>query len=243
MLVAAPPASAVHIVWDWNGTLLDDLDHMVDAVSACQEAIGEPPVDASTYRRQHCLPGRAFHDRLCGRPVTDAEWPTITRTFAEHMAARKPPLRAGATRLLESVSRRKHTQSLLSLTDDPQLRREVEQTGLTNVFERIDGRHEQGTPKSEALRSHLAALGEPDRRRVVLIGDTTDDAEAARTCGVRAVLHTGGFEPLEKLRTAGAPVVDSLTAAAQLAVEHPSRTSEQPTIPDIVLGRDTRRHR
>lgn len=241
-----PPASPVlpvHIVWDWNGTLLNDLDHMVDAVSACQEAIGEPPVDAATYRREHCLPGRAFHDRLCGRPVTDAEWPTITRTFAEHMAARTPPLRAGAARLLESVARRGHTQSLLSLTGDPQLRREVEQTGLTRVFERIDGRHEPGTAKSVALEQHLRALGERDRRRVVLIGDTTDDAEAARACGVRAVLHTGGFEPPEKLRTAGVPVVDSLNAAARLAVEQPTRTSEQPTIPDIVPRPDSRRHR
>ncbi|MFJ8774595.1 HAD family hydrolase [Streptomyces microflavus] len=242
-----PPSSPVppvqHIVWDWNGTLLADLDHMVEAVSACQEAIGEPPVDAATYRQRHCLPGRAIHDRLCGRPVTDAEWPTITRTFAEHMAARNPPLRAGAARLLESVARRKHTQSLLSLTDDPQLRREVEQTGLTRVFERIDGRHEPGTAKSVALEQHLRALGARDRRRVVLIGDTTDDAEAARACGVRAVLHTGGFEHLEKLRTAGVPVVDSLRAAAQLAVEQHTRLSEQPTIPNVPLGRDTRLQR
>ncbi|MFE2257868.1 HAD family hydrolase [Streptomyces cyaneofuscatus] len=243
LLVAAPTASAVHIVWDWNGTLLDDLSCMVDAVSACQEAIGEPPVDAATYRRQHCLPGRALHDRLCGRPVTDAEWPTITRTFAEHMAARHPPLRAGAAALLESVARRKHTQSLLSLTDDPQLRREVEQTGLTPVFERIEGRHEPGTAKSVALEQHLRMLGVRDRRRVVLIGDTTDDAEAARACGVRAVVHTGGFEPLEKLRTAGVPVVDSLRAAVQLAVERPTRISEQPALPNVPLGRDTRRPR
>ncbi|MFD4592878.1 HAD family hydrolase [Streptomyces rubiginosohelvolus] len=239
----AQPVHPVHIVWDWNGTLLDDLDRMVDAVNRCREAIGEPRVDVATYRQEHCLPIRLFHGRLCGRPVTDSEWATVQRIFAERMAARLPPVRTGAAALLLRMAEQGHTQSLLSLTADAQLRREVAQTHLDIFFRRIDGRHEPSTPKSEALRSHLAALGEPERRRVVLIGDTTDDAEAARTCGVRAVLHTGGFEPLEKLRTAGAPVVDSLTAAAQLAVEHPSRTSEQPTIPDVVLGRSTRRHR
>lgn len=238
MLVAAPPASAVHIVWDWNGTLLDDLSCMVDAVSACQEAIGEPPVDAATYRRQHCLPGRAFHDRLCGRPVTDAEWPTITRTFAEHMAARNPPLRAGAARLLESVTRRNHTQSLLSLTDDPQLRREVKQTGLTRVFQRIDGRHEPGTAKSVALEQHLRTLGAHDRRRVVLIGDTRDDARAAQACGLRAVLHSGGFEPAEQLRTAGVPVVHSLDAAVRLAIER----SPRPPQPGLLDDKVDQRH-
>ncbi|MFD4123947.1 HAD family hydrolase [Streptomyces globisporus] len=237
------PAQPVHIVWDWNGTLLDDLSVMVDAVSACQEAIGEPAVDAATYRQQHCLPGRAFHDRLCGRPVTEAEWSVITETFAEHMAARHPPLRAGAARLLAGISAQGHTQSLLSLTADARLRREVAQLHLDNFFRRIDGRHAPAIPKSNALQRQLAALGEPDRRRVVLIGDTTDDAEAARACGVRAVLHTGGFETLEKLRTAGTPVVDSLNAAARLAVEQPTRASEQTSIPDSVPRRDTRRHR
>ncbi|MEW1615639.1 MULTISPECIES: HAD family hydrolase [unclassified Streptomyces] len=234
----------MHIVWDWNGTLLDDLDHMVDAVNRCREAIGEPHVDAATYRQEHCLPIRRFHDRLCGRPITNSEWATVQRTFAEQMAARlPPPMRTGAAALLFRIAERGHTQSLLSLTADAQLRREVDRTHLDIFFRRIDGRHEPSTPKSEALQLHLAALGEPDRRRVVLIGDTTDDAEAVRACGVRAVLHTGGFEPLEKLRTAGVPVVDGLNAAAQLAVEQPTRTSEQPTIPDIVRGRDTRRHR
>ncbi|MFD8114364.1 HAD family hydrolase [Streptomyces microflavus] len=241
-----PPASPVlpvHIVWDWNGTLLDDLYHMVNAVNRCREAIGEPRVDADTYRRKHCLPIRRFHDRLCGRPVTDSEWATVQRTFAEQMAARLPPVRTGAPALLLRIAEQGHTQSLLSLTADAQLRREVAQTHLDIFFRRIDGRHEPTTPKSEALRSHLAALGEPDRRRVVLIGDTTDDAEAARTCGTRAVLHTGGFEPLEKLRTAGAPVVDSLTTAAQLAVDRSPRTSQRPSILDVGLGRDTHRHR
>ncbi|MFI1185786.1 HAD family hydrolase [Streptomyces californicus] len=224
MLVAAvPPASAVHIVWDWNGTLLDDLADMVNAVSACQQAIGEPPVDVATYRREHCLPGRAFHDRLCGRPVTDAEWPTITATFAEHMAARKPPLRAGAAPLLEWVLAQGHTQSLLSLTDDARLRREVAQTGLTRFFERIDGRYEPGTAKASGLEQHLRALGVGDRRRVVLIGDTRDDARAARACGIRAVLHSGGFEPPEHLRTAGGPLAHSLDAAVRLAVDRFAR--------------------
>ncbi|WP_435285400.1 HAD family hydrolase [Streptomyces bacillaris] len=238
-----PSTAPVHIVWDWNGTLLDDLHCMVEAVSACQAAIGEPAVDTATYRQQHCLPGRRFHGRLSGRPVTDAEWPVIQRTYAEHMSARKPPLRAGAAHLLQWIAAHGHTQSLLSLTDDPQLRREVEQTRLKHLFQRIDGRRAPGTPKSAALQHHLAMLGEPDRCRVILIGDTTDDAAAARTCEVRAVLHTGGFELASRLRTAGAPVVPSLDAAALLALDLSAGTSQRPYVPDILLRRDARHHR
>lgn len=232
----ALPVQPVHIVWDWNGTLLDDLSCMVDAVSACQEAIGEPPVDAATYRREHCLPGRAFHDRLCGRPVTDAEWPIITRTFAERMAARKPPLRTGAAAVLEWVLAQGHTQSLLSLTDDPQLRREVEQTGLARVFERIDGRQTPGAAKATALERHLRTLGTRDRRGVVLIGDTVDDARAARAWGIRAVLHSSGFEPDERLQKAGTPVVHSIFEAVRLVVE-PSARPSRPGSADVTVGR------
>ncbi|WP_405928125.1 HAD hydrolase-like protein [Streptomyces griseus] len=233
----------MHIVWDWNGTLLDDLDHMVDAVNHCRQAIGEPGVDAVTYRQKHCLPSRVFHDRLNGRPVTDDEWTTIQKTFAQQMVDRLPPVRAGVAALLFKMAAQGHSQSLLSLTADAQLRREVARTHLNIFFQRIDGRHEPDTPKSVALSHHLAALGEPDRRRVVLIGDTADDAEAARACGVRAVLHSGGFELPESLRAAGVPVVDSLNAAARRAVKQPTRATEQPSIPDIGPRHDARRHR
>jgi hypothetical protein len=35
----------IHVVWDWNGTLVDDLPIVVESVKAPHAAIGESPQD------------------------------------------------------------------------------------------------------------------------------------------------------------------------------------------------------
>jgi phosphoglycolate phosphatase-like HAD superfamily hydrolase len=50
----------------------------------------------------------------------------------------------------------------------------------------------------------------------VLIGDSVDDAEAAASVGAGAVLYSGGFTHVDKLRAVGVPVVDTLHEAVAL---------------------------
>ena len=61
-----------HVIWDWNGTLVDDLPIVVDAVNASLAGIGAGPIVADDYRDHYTRPVRVFYDRLLGRAVTDA---------------------------------------------------------------------------------------------------------------------------------------------------------------------------
>ena len=56
-----------------------------------------------------------------------------------------------------------------------------------------------------------------DPRHVVVIGDSVDDAHAARHVGARAILYTGGMTRRADLEATGFPVVDSLAEAIALA--------------------------
>jgi phosphoglycolate phosphatase-like HAD superfamily hydrolase len=51
----------------------------------------------------------------------------------------------------------------------------------------------------------------------VVIGDTVDDALAARHVGAAAVLYTGGSNSRASLEAAGVPVVDDLAEAVETA--------------------------
>lgn len=63
--------------------------------------------------------------------------------------------------------------------------------------------------------AHLKALG-LDPEKVVVIGDSVDDAHAAHHVGARAILYTGGMSRRSELKTVGVPVVDSLADALDL---------------------------
>ncbi|QPP05179.1 HAD family hydrolase [Streptomyces bathyalis] len=212
--------TGIHIVWDWNGTLKDDVTDLTGALNAAMTVLGAPPLTTETYRAQHRLPIRDFYADLLGRPLTDTEWAAAEIAWSRHMAQRTPTLRHGAKQLLEAVRAQGHTQSLLSLASHATVHDEVAALNLGSHFVSIDGRRTSTiTGKTGALAEHLFALVPTvDPERVLVIGDTLDDAHAARTCGAHPVLVTGGLQTTDQLHQAGVPVAESLEAAVQVGL-------------------------
>jgi phosphoglycolate phosphatase-like HAD superfamily hydrolase len=60
---------------------------------------------------------------------------------------------------------------------------------------------------------HICALG-VDATDVVMVGDSVDDAVAARHAGARAILYTGGMQARVDLDRFGVPVIDRLADVA-----------------------------
>ena len=53
-----------HIIWDWNGTLLDDLDLCVDVMNGLLDRRSLPLLDRARYHRLFDFPVRAYYERL-----------------------------------------------------------------------------------------------------------------------------------------------------------------------------------
>ena len=70
-----------HVVWDWNGTLLHDLEQVVNSVNAALGTLGVEPIDADGYRAGYTRPVVKFYEHLLGRPVSDQEWERLDIEF------------------------------------------------------------------------------------------------------------------------------------------------------------------
>jgi phosphoglycolate phosphatase-like HAD superfamily hydrolase len=87
----------------------------------------------------------------------------------------------------------------------------------------VDGhRGPAGASKQNHLARHVEQLvrlfpGRVEGRSMTVIGDVTDDADAARAVGVGCVLYDGGSQPRAALEATGAPVASSLIEAVELA--------------------------
>jgi phosphoglycolate phosphatase-like HAD superfamily hydrolase len=207
-----------HLVWDWNGTLLDDLSLVVAATNAVFATLGGPPIDADHHRRRFRRPIAEYYADVLGRPVGALEFDRLNLLFHDAYQAGLPcALTADAPAALRQWP---GPQSLLSMWFHAELRAAVEGYRLTGHFARIDGvRRPLGRAinhKAPYLADHLAALRR-EGAEVVLIGDTVDDASAAAAVGAGCVLYTGGFTEPAQLRATGSPVADSLVEAVALA--------------------------
>lgn len=219
--------AATHVVWDWNGTLLDDLPIVVEAVNRSIGSFGAGPIDADSYRDHYTRPVRAFYHSLLGRKILDPEWERLNDDFHEayYELATGVGLAPDAMEAIELVDSLGWTQSLLSMSEHDWLESIVSRLGLMPRMSRVDGLEgEMGGRKAGYLKAHLERLG-IDGTSVVMIGDTPDDVAAARTVGGTPVLYHGGSHHLELLNAQGVPVAESLVEAVEIAraIRSPAR--------------------
>ncbi|HKE51733.1 MAG TPA: HAD hydrolase-like protein [Actinomycetes bacterium] len=219
--LADQPDRLPHLVWDWNGTLFDDVPVVVAATSESFQAAGLPAVTLADYHLHYTRPIQEFYQRVLGRSVSEAEWRAlddgIHRAYRRLLDAGEIDLVPGSRALLAGWVAAGGTQSLLSMWHHDELVVQVDRLGIARLFTRIDGlRGPPGGRKEAYLRAHLTAAGVAADDAVV-IGDSLDDAHAATAVGARAVLYTGGFHGPRALAGAGFPLVDSLDEAVREA--------------------------
>ena len=209
--------SKPHLVWDWNGTLLDDLSLVVACTNAVFTREGGPTVTAEEHRVRFRRPIADYYAEVLGRAVDDEAFGRLDRIFhdAYRLGLTSCELAHDA---VDAMAAWPGSQSLLSMWFHDELVPVIQTYGLTGRFARVDGLRATvgGDRKAESLVRHLAELG-VDGRSVVLIGDSLDDADAARAVGGRAVLYAGGFTDRARLIASGHPVADTLTEAVTLA--------------------------
>ncbi|GAA0377064.1 MULTISPECIES: HAD family hydrolase [Micromonospora] len=209
--------SKPHLVWDWNGTLLDDLSLVVACTNAVFTREGGPTVTAEEHRVRFRRPIADYYAEVLGRAVDDEAFGRLDRIFhdAYRLGLTSCELAHDA---VDAMAAWPGSQSLLSMWFHDELVPAIQTYGLTGRFARVDGLRASvgGDRKAESLVRHLAELG-VDGRSVVLIGDSLDDADAARAVGGRAVLYAGGFTDRARLIASGHPVAETLTEAVTLA--------------------------
>ena len=218
---AGVTSALTHVVWDWNGTLLDDFAVTARIAGATMTTLGVPGVTGEDIRREFRRPFSEFYASLFGRPVTAEEFAYIRERYESEYSAEvfSIGLQADAGEAMDLVGAQA-SQSLLSMAPDAQLQQLVDHHGIRGRFTLVEGspRTDSDGNKAERMEHHLAAIG-VDADGTVVIGDTVDDHEAAVHCGARSVLVTTGSTSRAQLEDTGARVVDTLREAAVIALE------------------------
>ncbi|MCH9021512.1 MAG: HAD family hydrolase [Planctomycetes bacterium] len=200
-----------HIIWDWNGTLLDDLWLCVESVNQSLSRRKLPSLTQQRYQELFDFPVIGFYEQL----GFDFEAESFEKLSSEYHAQYEPRwnecgLQRGAREALEAVAKAGLTQSLLSAAHQDMLNAGVAHFGLGDYFTQVCGlENKQAKGKVDAGRKMIEQLG-IERGEVLLIGDTVHDYEVAQALGVDCVLVVSGHHRREKLKQCGVEVFDGL---------------------------------
>lgn len=222
-----------HVVFDWNGTLIDDIELAVFAVNRCGEQFDVAPITASQYRAKFDFPIADFYAAL-GFDLERVPFATIVQRYLEHFDANvaQCPLHPGVLEFLDAARRAGIRVSILSASHCDVLVQTLQAKGLHDRFEHIVGlSHNQATSKAAEAAILQTKLGSP-AARTLLIGDTLHDVDVARSVGWQPVLVSTGHQDSDRLRRSGAPLFKGLgdllerfAPSDALCVEHGSALS------------------
>ena len=201
-----------HIVWDWNGTLLDDVALCLSALNSVGGRRGIPPLTLERYRGIFTFPVIDYY-KAAGFDFTHEPFSSPAE---EWVAAYKDGVRtlarpyAGAGAVLACLARAGFRQTLLSAHEHELLVELVCHFGLDSHFSRIMGIGDiYAAGKCELGLAWLAESGVAPEA-ILMIGDTLHDNEVAQAMGVLCILIAEGHQSRERLREAGVPVLDSV---------------------------------
>ena len=202
------------VVWDWNGTLLDDAELCVQSMNRVLKKYALPPLDAARYRALFRFPVVEYY-RALGFDFERDPFERVGLEFMDHYEERRTQcdLRAGARERLSSVRSAGIPQYVLSAYQERRLRSLLEHHGLSAFFDGIaGGGDDYAHGKIDRARAWRSAWKGSDGGRVLLIGDTDHDAEVAQAMGADCWLIAGGHQSPERLRAAGVPLYDDLAS-------------------------------
>lgn len=197
-----------HVIWDWNGTLLDDAAACVESINALLARRGMRRITPQEYGDVFDFPVKDYYVKL-GFDFGREDWDGLAREFHEvyATASRHAALRAGAEAFLKDLESRGIALSILSACETGMLRRMMSERGVLGFFGQVCGLGDHYAHSKRDVGRELLGRSAHHRDACLLIGDTTHDCDVARDLGIACLLMTGGHQSEGKLRRCGCPVV------------------------------------
>lgn len=206
------------IIWDWNGTLLDDVPLNISIVNTLLRERGIRTVDSlEYYKKEFSFPIIDFYRKL-GFDLENEDFNLIARQYARLFDEGYPQADtfSDAEEILRLVKHSGREQLIISASEQGYLTKQVEYFGLSHYFTDILGVSDVlGSSKIERAKRWMTEQ-QLDPKEVLFIGDTEHDRDTAEAIGCDCVLVSRGHNSRERLLATGCPVYDDLSFVKEM---------------------------
>ncbi|MGB9154348.1 MAG: HAD family hydrolase [Alphaproteobacteria bacterium] len=195
------------IVWDWNGTLLNDTDAVVFCVNAILAKVNHAPITAEFFRDIFLHPIDQFY-RSVGlneeelRQILDLERDAFHDYY--NPMAQQVALHQGATEILQALKHNNVSSLIVSNHITDEITHLLKQHNIDHHFDEViayisRGMQFRDMTKGQKLQDYIKANG-LNGSNALIIGDTMEEIEIARELGMTSVAITGGVHAEHRLR-------------------------------------------
>lgn len=205
------------IIWDWNGTLLNDLKLCVSCINILLEKRKLPSLNTQKYREVFSFPVKDYYEAIgFDFDNEDFEVPAMEFIDLYESGVENCPLQPGAREILEYFKENNTRQFVLSAMHQDMLVKTLNYNGIFRFFEGVAGLGDHYAVSKVERGRQLISQFKIEKEKALIIGDTIHDFEVAQELGIRCILVSDGHQSGERLKRSGALVVNNLFELKEL---------------------------
>lgn len=200
-----------HVIWDWNGTIFNDVILGVDIVNKMLLPRKLPTLTIETYRNTFTIPVKNYYEKI-GFNFSKESFEDLGKHWMNEYESRKFEcgLYEGVVDLMEKIASLKIGQSILSAYSQYTLEEMVDHYSLRKYFNHIVGLDNIYAAGKLHLGIKLMDRLGNGKGETLLIGDTVHDYEVASEIGADCVLIANGHQSKRVLEECGVLVLENI---------------------------------
>ena len=188
------------IIWDWNGTLLDDLDLGVQIAQQMCAQHHPAPVTKEIYQATFGFPIPEYYRKI-GIDLNKQSFEELTTFFVNNYDAQvhNCQLHSKVPALLKRLQQQGIQQYILTAAYLDNVLELLDHFNIRSYFQQVEGLQNHKAEGKVQRGVQMMKDQQLDAASTVLIGDTHHDDEVAAAMGIDCILVAGGHQSKERL--------------------------------------------
>lgn len=205
-----------YIFWDFNGTIIDDVNTALGCVNDMLERKGRQPITLSDYYNYVETPIVGFYYHIL--PPEEIDFDEISKEYHSDYARRadETHLATGAYELLQRLKSDGAHQYIITANHIDETTEIAERLGILPFIDKISGAEDSFADSKINRAKELFDSLNIDRNDAIFIGDTIHDLETANELGIDCILVTYGHQGKKLLESYNACTCSDLSEAEKI---------------------------
>ena len=199
------------VIWDWNGTLLDDVSACIDSMNHMLRKRNMPEIDESYYKSAFSFPVIDYYKKL-GFNLQKESFEELSVEFISEYNSRvdSTKLQESALEVLTVLNKQGRKQIIISAMEQNMLDRLLKQFKIDHFFDHVVGLTNIYANGKVDLAKNFVRQNKINTKESTFIGDTLHDAEVANAIGSEVLLVSNGHHNKERLSINGNKIISGL---------------------------------
>lgn len=207
-----------HILWDWNGTLVNDMDLCVAVTNSLIQKRKGVLINREIYSREFTFPVVSFYEKI-GFDFSVESYADVAEEWIleyKRNFEKSSTLNGNVIEVLGHVESLGLKQSILSACESELLNHSIRHLGVERFFHQVHGTGDNHAHGKVDLAHSLIKAEHCSPEDSILFGDTVHDYEVAEAVGIDCILIANGHQHEDRLRKTGAKVICDISQVPNL---------------------------